>query len=154
MENSLSTSYPPTGIGGSFWWWDALPRQPVGIMEETLGSGNLLNCSSIPYLILAKTPGYIADGPTPVGADDRRGGPSRRDGRSQVVLIYRILLSYIFRIKDDPSCFDEIQLNFDGHWANADPAFEYIQYIYPNILNLNMRHSCFLFNHAIEQSPG
>ena len=39
--------------------------------------------------------GYIADGPTPVGAIDRRGGPSRCDGRSQVVLIFRIIICYI-----------------------------------------------------------
>ena len=29
VEKSPSASYPPMGIGASFWWWDALPHQPV-----------------------------------------------------------------------------------------------------------------------------
>ena len=41
VEKLPSASYPPTGIGASFWRWDALLHQPVGIREETLESGNL-----------------------------------------------------------------------------------------------------------------
>ena len=26
VENSPSASYPPTGIGARYWWWDALPH--------------------------------------------------------------------------------------------------------------------------------
>ena len=47
VEKSPSASYPPMGIGASFWWWDALPHQPVGIREETLESGNLFSGSWI-----------------------------------------------------------------------------------------------------------
>jgi hypothetical protein len=45
VEKLPSTSYPPMGIGASFWWWDALPHQPVGIREETLESENLFSGS-------------------------------------------------------------------------------------------------------------
>ena len=45
VEKSLSVSYPPTGISASFWWWDALSHQSVGIREETLESGNLFSGS-------------------------------------------------------------------------------------------------------------
>ena len=44
-EKSPSASYPPMGIGASFWWWDAHPNQPVRIREETLESGNLFSGS-------------------------------------------------------------------------------------------------------------
>ena len=36
-------SYPPMGIGASFWWRDVLPYQPVWIREETLESENLFS---------------------------------------------------------------------------------------------------------------
>ena len=39
VEESLSVSYPPMGIGASFWWRDAMIR------EETLESGNLFSGS-------------------------------------------------------------------------------------------------------------
>ena len=35
MEKSPPASYPPMGIGASFWWWDALPHQPVRIWGKT-----------------------------------------------------------------------------------------------------------------------
>ena len=47
VEKSPSASYPPTGIGASFWWRDALPNQPARIREETLESGNLFSGSWI-----------------------------------------------------------------------------------------------------------
>ena len=55
VEKSLSASYPPMGIGASFWWWDALPHQPVqfGLVKR---HWSLETSSSIvkfppPYLI-------------------------------------------------------------------------------------------------------
>ena len=36
----------PGKVVASFWWWDALPHQPVGIREETLESGNLFSGST------------------------------------------------------------------------------------------------------------
>ena len=47
MEKLPSASYPPMGIGTSFWCCDALPHQLVGIREETLESGNLFSCNWI-----------------------------------------------------------------------------------------------------------
>ena len=46
-KKTPSASYPPMGIGASFWGWDALPNQPVGITEETLESRNLFSGSWI-----------------------------------------------------------------------------------------------------------
>ena len=46
-EKSPSAIYPPKGFGTSFWWWDAIPHQPVGIREKTLESGNLFSGSWI-----------------------------------------------------------------------------------------------------------
>ena len=45
VEILPSASYPPMGIRASFWWWDALPHQPVRIREETLESENLFSSS-------------------------------------------------------------------------------------------------------------
>ena len=39
MEKSPPATYPPMGIGATFWWRDALPPQPVWIREEALESG-------------------------------------------------------------------------------------------------------------------
>ena len=36
-------------VGASFWWWDALLHQPVGIREETLESGNLFSGSAVRF---------------------------------------------------------------------------------------------------------
>ena len=40
----------PGKVGASFWWWDALLHQPVGIREETLESGNLFSGCCFTYV--------------------------------------------------------------------------------------------------------
>ena len=34
VENLPSASYPPIGIGASFWWWDALAALPYQVTNQ------------------------------------------------------------------------------------------------------------------------